>query len=99
MNKKVIIAFLGNAKFDARCINMADSLLDHGYKVILIDELAVGESGLKSNRFKIFHTRARYKSGIARYWGFYRKVKKLNDEVKPMFLLHQIYFHWVFYLG
>jgi len=83
MKKIVIIAFLGNAKFDARCINMADSLLDHGYKVILIDELAVGESGLKSNRFKIFHTRARYKSGIARYWGFYRKVKKLNDEVKP----------------
>ena len=83
MSKKVIIAFLGNAKFDARCINMTDSLLDHGYKVILVDELAVGESGLESNRLKIFHIRTRYKNGIARYWSFYHKVKKINKEVKP----------------
>ena len=40
MNKNVIIAFLGNAKFDARCINMANSLFNHGYRVVIIDELA-----------------------------------------------------------
>ena len=64
-------------------MNMTDSLLDHGYKVILVDELAVGESGLESNRLKIFHIRTRYKSGIARYWSFYHKVKKINKAVKP----------------
>ena len=83
MSKNVIIAFLGNAKFDARCINMADSLLTHGFNVIIIDELAINESGLKSNKFKIFHSRTKFKTGIARYWNFYYKVKKLNDEVKP----------------
>ena len=41
------------------------------------------KNGLESNKFKILHTRTKFKTGIARYWNFYCKVKKLNDKVKP----------------
>ena len=83
MNKNVIIAFLGNAKFDARCINMANSLFNHGYKVIIIDELVDDEENLESKRFKIFHVKTKFKNGIKRYWNFYCEVKKLNNQIKP----------------
>jgi len=83
MNKNVIIAFLGNAKFDARCINMANSLFNHGYRVIIIDELGYSEESLESNRFTIFHIKAKLKNGIKRYWNFYWEVKKINNQIKP----------------
>ena len=39
-NKKIILLFLGNYTYDARCINMVDSLIKENHQVTLISETA-----------------------------------------------------------
>ena len=37
MNKSVVLIFLGDFFFDARCINMVDTFLNSGHKCWIID--------------------------------------------------------------
>lgn len=83
MAKKVIIAFLGNAKYDARCINMANSLFNNGFKVIIIDEEDPENENLGSNSFEVRHVKTLRKSGFIRYWNYHCKLQKIARQVKP----------------
>ena len=77
MGKKVIIAFLGNVKYDARCINISNTLFNYGYKVIIVDELDGENNILEHDRFKIIHIDTKTKTGIRRYWKYHFNVQKI----------------------
>ena len=52
MNKSVVLIFLGDFFFDARCINMADTIIDSGMDLNIID------SGKYDNNYRgkrIYH--------------------------------------------
>ena len=46
MNEMIAIVFLGDFFYDARCINMANSLIDSGYDIMIID------SGGSNNKYR-----------------------------------------------
>ena len=83
MGKKVIIAFLGNVKYDARCINISNTLFNYGYKVIIVDELDGENNILEHDRFKIIHIDTKTKTGITRYWKYHFNVQKIARYEKP----------------
>ena len=82
MAKTVIIAFLGNVNFDARCLNMANTLYKNGYNVTIIDELS-DEEGFQTEKFDIIHVNTKYKSGLLRYWNFHCKVQSISKKINP----------------
>jgi len=82
LDKIVIIAFLGNAKYDARCLNMAHSLSNNDFIVILIDELD-SSGNFQSSQFESYHVNTRKKNGIKRYWNFHCTVQDIAKKVNP----------------
>ena len=82
MDKSIIIAFLGNAKYDARCLNMAYSLANNNFKVVLIDELS-NKGNLNSSQFESYHVDTIQKTGIKRYWNYHCRVQGITRRVNP----------------
>lgn len=80
-NKQIIIAFLGNIKYDARCLNMAETLFNADFNVIVLDEQS--NDNYKSNSFKIQHIDTKIKHGLKRYWNYHCRVQKLAKELNP----------------
>ena len=82
MSKKVVIAFLGSFKFDARCLNMANSLYKNGYNVFIVDELSDNKI-FKSDKYNILHVNTKSKRGIGRYLRFSRSVQDIVYKIRP----------------
>ncbi len=78
MNKKlknVAIVFLGDFSYDARCINMALSLMKENYQVSVIhNQLSTKPLDLKFKKIKFFHLNIQPRK-IITYFSFYNKVK------------------------
>ena len=67
MNKSVVLILLGDFFFDARCINMADTIIDAGVDLNIID------SGKSDNQYRgrsIYHI-ALPQTGIFKYINFF----------------------------
>ena len=81
-NKKlIIIAFLGNIKYDARCLNMAETLCKTNFDVIVLDEQSNDHYISKS--FKIQHINTKFKKGIKRYWNYHCIAQQISKDFNP----------------
>ena len=80
-NKLIIIAFLGNIKYDARCLNMAETLSEANFDVIVLDEQS--SDNYKSKSFKVKHLDTKFKNGIKRYWNYNCSVQIVAKELNP----------------
>ena len=74
-----VILFLGDFFRDARCMNMADSIIDDGQELVIIDT----ENGPETYREKPIHHLSLPSSGIYKYWKFYRDSQKLLQSISP----------------
>ena len=81
----VSILFLGDFFKDARCINMADSLIDAGQKITVID---AGHGANKYREQPIVHIDLRnYSRGFKKYWQYYKQTKKKLKELNPQTMI------------
>ena len=81
-NKKlIIIAFLGNIKYDARCLNMAETLCKTNFDVIVLDEQS--NDNYISKSFKIQHINTKFKKGIKRYWNYHCNIQQISKDLNP----------------
>lgn len=80
MCKTIGIIFLGDFFTDGRCMNMANTILDSGNKLFVIDANPSGEN--KYREANIFHIDLSFKqSGPLRYWKFHKEViNKLHNQ-------------------
>ena len=83
MAKTVLIAFLGNTKFDARSQNMAQSLFKNGFNVILVDELDSKNGNLINENLIQHHVDTKFNSGIKRYWNYHCRVQEMSKKYCP----------------
>ena len=74
-----VILFLGDFFRDARCINMADSIIDDGQDLVIID----AGNGSETYRDKKIHHISTSSSGIYKYWKFYCQSQKLLNRLSP----------------
>ena len=79
MKKKVVLIFLGDFFFDARCQNMADSILDSGSTLHIID---TGKSSQKYRNSIINHIYVP-KNGVKKYLYFFIKVRNILKILTP----------------
>ena len=79
MNKSVVLIFLGDFFFDARCINMANTIINSGMELNIID---AGKSGNKY-RGKDIHHIALHERGLFKYFKFHRQVIQKLKTLKP----------------
>ena len=80
-NKKIILLFLGNYTYDARCINMTDSLIKDNHQVTIISETPSNNLFQSHDSFtnkKIILP----KNGILRYYKFHQIIKKKLNQIK-----------------
>tara|TARA_B110000467_G_C18310812_1_gene477976 strand:+ start:93 stop:1157 length:1065 start_codon:yes stop_codon:yes gene_type:complete len=71
--------FLGDFFKDARCVNMADSIIDVGKDVVIID----AGTGSEIYRNQKIHHITLPDSGIYKYWKFYQESKNLLKQISP----------------
>ena len=73
--KKIVIIFLGDFNYDARCINMINSLIKENYSVTFI---GVHKKNIKTTKFKNvnFHGIKLITGGIFKYVEFYLKTRR-----------------------
>ena len=73
--KNIVITFLGDFNYDARCINMVNSLMKENYSITFI---GVHEKILAHTKFSgvKFHKVSLKMSGIFRYIEFYLKTRR-----------------------
>jgi|AP95_1055475.scaffolds.fasta_scaffold10237_3 glycosyltransferase involved in cell wall biosynthesis len=83
MNKSVVLIFLGDFFFDARCINMADTIIDSGLELIIID------SGKSDNNYreKSIHHILLPERGLIKYLKFNMKVKDILSKLQPEIII------------
>ena len=83
MNKSVVLIFLGDFFFDARCINMADTIINSGMKLNIID------SGKSDNNYrgKRIHHISLPKRGFYKYLKFHLKVKNILTEISTEIII------------
>ena len=67
MQETVVLIFLGDFFFDARCINMANTLIDAGMKLNIID---AGENNNQYRGSNIYHINLP-DNGVIKYVKFY----------------------------
>ena len=69
----VVLILLGDFFFDARCINMADTIINSGMKLNIID------SGKSDNNYrgKRIHHISLPKRGFNKYLQYHQKVKNI----------------------
>ena len=77
MKKSVALIFLGDFFFDARCINMADTIIDAGMDLSIID---AGKSNNQYRENKIHHI-SLPKSGLYKYIKFHQETKKILTKM------------------
>lgn len=77
------ILFLGDFFRDGRCINMADSIIDAGKDIVIID--SGNGAGTYRNK-KIYHIPLSA-SGIYKYLKFYRQCNKILKSVYPICII------------
>ena len=83
MNKTIALIFLGDFFFDARCINMADTIIDTGVNLNIID---AGNSG-NQYRGKKIHRISLPKRGVFKYFKFYHMVIKILRKMDPEIII------------
>ena len=92
MNKKnIAIIFLGDFFFDARCINMARSLLLENYSVTII---CTYKNIINYEEFKNirFHNISLHKGGVFRYIEFHNQVMRfLKNKVFDTIIAGDLY--------
>ena len=73
--KNIVITFLGDFNYDARCINMISSLIKDGYSITFI---GVHEKIIETTKFKTvdFHRIKLRTRGIFKYIEFYFKTRR-----------------------
>ena len=83
MNKSVVLIFLGDFFFDARCINMADTIINSGMKLNIID------SGKSDNNYrgKRIHHISLPKRGFNKYLQYHQKVKNILTEINSEIII------------
>ena len=74
MQETVVLIFLGDFFFDARCINMANTLIDAGMKLNIID---AGENNNQYRDSNIYHINLP-DNGVIKYVKFYFQIKKFS---------------------
>ena len=74
-----VILFLGDFFRDARCMNMADSIIDDAQELIIIHS----GNGSETYRGKMIYHLSLPSSGIYKYWKFYRESQKLLQSISP----------------
>ena len=79
MSQTIVLIFLGDFFFDARCINMADTIIDAGVNLNIID---AGKTHNQYRGRKIYHISIP-KRGLIRYIQFYHKTKKVITQINP----------------
>ena len=77
------ILFLGDFFRDARCINMADSIIDAGKDIVIIDT----GHGAEIYRNKKIHHITLSASGIYKYLKFYQQSKKILKALSPICII------------
>ena len=77
------ILFLGDFFSDARCINMADTIIDAGKEIVIIDA-GNGDESYRNN--KIYHI-SLSASGIYKYLKFYQQSKKILKTLSPICII------------
>ena len=83
MKKRIVLIFLGDFFYDGRCINMANSIINNGYELYVID------TGKSKNAYKgiiFFHIKIK-KNGFFRYVDYYLKTKKIINKIKPQTII------------
>ena len=83
MKKKVVLIFLGDFLYDARCQNMADTIIDSGSILHIIH---TGKS-LKKYRNSIINHISVPNSGLMKYLHFFLNVKKIVKKLKPNIII------------
>mgnify|MGYP001183873983 CR=1 FL=1 len=76
MTSKILIVYLGNFYFDARCINMALSLIKKNYKVSVISTHK-NKYNLKIFNKVVFYSVKLKKRGFLKYINFYHQVNNI----------------------
>ncbi len=83
MAKSVTIIFLGDFFFDARCINMVDTIIEAGLNLNIID------TGNSKNSYRgkgIYHI-SLHKRGFYKYIKFHNEVKNILTEINPEIII------------
>ena len=70
MKNKVVIVYLGNFYFDARCINMSLSLIKENIEVTIISPYKRHYHFECLNQIILFNVKLNTK-GALKYWSFY----------------------------
>ena len=83
MNKSIALIFLGDFFFDARCINMADTIIDADIDLNIID---AGKFDVQYRGKKIHHISLPQK-GIFKYLKFYHETKKVLAKINPKHII------------
>ena len=77
MDKSIILIYLGDFFFDARCINMANTIIDAGVDLNIID---AGQSEDQYRGKKIYHI-SLPQNGLFKYIQYYQKTKKILAQI------------------
>lgn len=80
-SKKIILLFLGNYTYDARCINMIDSLIKDKHQVTIISETSSNRL-FQSNGSFVNKNILLPKNGFSRYFKFHQMIKKKLNHTK-----------------
>ena len=83
MNKSVVLIFLGDFFFDARCINMANTIIDAGMDINIID------AGNSDNNYygKPIHHISLPERGLIKYLKFHLRVKNILTKLQPEIII------------
>ncbi len=81
MDKTIGIIFLGDFFTDGRCVNMANSILDSGAKLFIIDANPTGKNKYRNAIIHHIDLQNRQK-GVVRYWKFHKGIVKILHTLK-----------------
>jgi len=77
--KNIILVFLGNYNFDARCTNMIESLISENYSISIICVKSTNEKLICNEKIKLYSLNIP-KKGFRKYWAFHLGVKKILKQ-------------------
>ena len=83
MNKSVVLIFLGDFFFDARCINMANTIIDAGMDINFID---AGNSDNNYHGKPLYHI-SLPERGLIKYLKFHLRVKNILTKLQPEIII------------
>ena len=83
MNNTIVLVFLGDFFFDARCVNMADTIIEAGLNLNIIN---TGNSNNNYRGKRIYHI-SLPKRGFYKYLKFHLKVKNILTEINTEIII------------